>query len=290
MKTPGVSILILAHNKSAYTRRCLDSLPASSLRPFEVVLVDNGSTDDTPALFDAWQSRAEAAGIAVQRLRLPANEGAIRGRNAGMERMNGKHWVFLDNDAVVRTRGWMEKLSAVLENDPSIGAVGPKLVYALPPHGIQCAGCDVTKGGRVIFRGRGEERLAPAFNASRDCQTLISACWMMRADVAKKIGPLDERFSPVQFEDIDYCYRIREAGFRCAYEPTVEMYHFENVTTGRTAELNYPYLTVKNGIKFKEKWQHRYSVESGPADSEWSWVKVQTVTLDDVPEKLEVIG
>jgi O-antigen biosynthesis protein len=289
MKIPSVSILILAHNKSAYTRRCLDSLPASSLRPFEVVLVDNGSTDDTPALFDAWQSRAEADGIAVQRLRLETNEGAIRGRNAGMELMRGKYWVFLDNDAVIRSRGWLEKLGAILENDPSIGAVGPKLVYALPPHGIQCAGCDVTKGGRVIFRGRGEERLSPAFNTPRDCQTLISACWMMRADVAKKIGPLDERFSPVQFEDIDYCYRIREAGFRCVYEPSVEMYHFENVTTGRTAELNYPYLTVKNGIKFKDKWQHRYTVENGPSDNEWSWTKVQTVTLDDVPEKLELI-
>jgi O-antigen biosynthesis protein len=165
MQTPDTSILILAHNKSAYTRRCLESLPQSTLRPFEVVLVDNGSTDDTPALFDDWQKRAEAGGIVVQRLRLNTNEGAIRGRNAGMERMNGKYWVFLDNDAVVRSRSWLEKLRSVLESDSTIGAVGPKLVYALPPHGIQCAGCDVTQRGRVIFRGRGEERLSKEFNA-----------------------------------------------------------------------------------------------------------------------------
>lgn len=289
MQTPDTSILILAHNKSAYTRRCLESLPLSTLRPFEVVLVDNGSTDDTPALFDDWQKRAEAGGIVVQRLRLNSNEGAIRGRNAGMERMNGTYWVFLDNDAVVRSRSWLEKLRSVLESDSTIGAVGPKLVYALPPHAVQCAGCDVTNRGRVIFRGRGEERLSKEFNLRRDCQTLISACWMMRADVAKKIGPLDERFSPVQFEDIDYCYRIREAGYRCVYEPSVEMYHFENVTTGRTAELNYPYLTVKNGIKFKEKWQHRYTAESGPDDASWTWAKIQTITLDDVPQNLETI-
>jgi GT2 family glycosyltransferase len=289
MKTPAISILILAHNKSAYTRRCLESLPKSTLRPFEAVLVDNGSTDDTPALFDGWQKRAEAGGIAVRRLRLDSNAGAIHGRNAGMELMRGDYWVFLDNDAVVRSRRWLERLSAVLESDPAIGAVGPKLVYALPPHGIQCAGCDVTRGGRVIFRGRGEERLSGEFNVRRDCQTLISACWMMRADVAKKIGPLDERFSPVQFEDIDYCYRIREAGYRCVYEPSVEMYHFENVTTGRTAELNYPYLTVKNGMKFKEKWQHRYLSENGPDDAAWTWAKIPTITLDDVPENLETI-
>jgi len=289
MTAPDISILILAHNKSAYTRRCLDSLLNSSLRPFEVVLVDNGSTDDTPALFEAWQTRAESAGISVQRLRLETNVGAIDGRNAGMERMRGRYWVFLDNDAVVRSRAWLEKLRSVLESDPKIGAVGPKLVYALPPHDIQCAGCDVTQGGRVVFRGRGSPRMSAEFNTRRDCQTLISACWMMRADAAKAIGPLDTRFSPVQFEDIDYCYRLREAGYRCVYEPSVEMYHFENVTTGRTAELNYPYLTVKNGMKFKEKWQHRYLVEKGPADADWAWAKVATVTLDNVPENLELI-
>jgi len=254
------------------------------------VLVDNGSTDETTALFDAWQKRAEADGIAVQRVRLEKNIGAIDGRNAGMERMRGTYWVFLDNDAVVRSRGWLEQLRAVLDGDATIGAVGPKLVYALPPHDIQSAGCDVTQGGRVVFRGRGSPRLSTQFNTRRDCQTLISACWMMRADAAKKIGPLDPRFSPVQFEDIDYCYRLREAGYRCVYEPSVEMYHFENVTTGRTAELNYPYLTVKNGMKFKEKWQHRYLVEKGPADADWTWAKVATVTLDNVPENLEVIG
>lgn len=290
MTSPDVSILILAHNKSDYTRRCLDSLLNSSLRPFEVVLVDNGSTDDTPVLFDTWQTRAEAADISVQRLRLERNVGAIDGRNAGMERMRGRYWVFLDNDAVVRSRAWLETLRSVLESEATIGAVGPKLVYALPPHDIQCAGCDVTEGGRVVFRGRGSPRLSPEFNARRDCQTLISACWMMRAEAAKKIGPLDTRFSPVQFEDIDYCYRLREAGYRCVYEPSVEMYHFENVTTGRTAELNYPYLTVKNGMKFKDKWQHRYLAEKGPADADWTWAKVATVTLDNVPENLELIG
>src|SRR5688572_21391988 len=129
---PDISILILAHNKSAYTRRCLDSLLNSSLRPFEVVLVDNGSTDDTPALFDVWQKKAESADIAVQRVRLDRNVGAIDGRNAGMEKMRGRFWVFLDNDAVVRSRAWLENLRTVLESDPKIGAVGPKLVYALP--------------------------------------------------------------------------------------------------------------------------------------------------------------
>ena len=111
----------------------------------------------------------------------------------------------------------------------------------------------------------------------------------MPAAVAQKTGLLDERFSPVQFEDIDYCYRIRELGYRCRYEPTIELYHFENVTTGRTGAINYPYLTVKNGLKFKAKWKHRFTLENGPEDRDWTWAEIQSVALDDVPATLEFL-
>jgi O-antigen biosynthesis protein len=289
MQAPDVSILILAYNKSAYTARCLDSLLLSTLRPFQMVLVDNGSTDDTPQLIEQFSKRAAPEKITVASLRLDSNLGAIAGRNRGMELMTGKYWAFLDNDIVVRTRTWMEKLRGVLDRDSKVGVVGPKLVYALPPHDIQCAGCSVTKGGRVMFDGRGSPRNTPEFNTPRDCQTLISATWMLNAAVAKKVGMLDEAFSPVQFEDIDYCYRIREAGFTCRYEPSVEMYHFENVTTGRSDAINYPYITVKNGLKFKKKWEHHYTTESGPDDSMWTWAKIASVKLEDVPTNLETL-
>jgi GT2 family glycosyltransferase len=201
----------------------------------------------------------------------------------------GRYWVFLDNDVVVRTRSWLERLRTVLDENPRVGVVAPKLVYALPPHDIQCAGCDVTQGGRVVFRGRGQPRNAPDYSAPRDCQTLISAAWMMKADVAGQVGELDQQFSPVQFEDIDYCYRIRELGFSCRYEPSVELYHFENVTTGGTAAVNYQYVTVKNGMKFKAKWAHRFTKENGPPDDTWSWAQIPNVKLQDVPEELETL-
>ncbi|MCW8132777.1 MAG: glycosyltransferase family 2 protein [Planctomycetota bacterium] len=282
----SVSILVLAHNKAAYTTRCLQALRASSLRPFSVVLVNNGSTDETAQVFETFKAQGAADGIGVEIVTLATNTGAIVGRNQGMERLKGDYWVFLDNDAVLCTRSWLQKLRAVLQGDHKIGAVSPKLIYPTAPHDIQCAGCAVTKGGQVIFEGRGDARTDPKWNVPRDCQTLISACWMMPAAVAKQVGALDERFSPVQFEDIDYCYRIREAGYRCVYEPSVELYHFENVTTGRTGAINYPYLTVKNGLKFKEKWRHRFSQEPGPDDKDWKWREIASVSIDDVPATL----
>lgn len=284
----SVSILILAHNKAEYTRRCLAGLLQSTLRPFQVVLVNNGSTDGTERTFEEFRRRGAEEGLDVEILLLPQNMGAIVGRNRGMELLKGDYWVLLDNDAVVRTRSWLEKLRGVLQGDSQIGAVSPKLLYPNPPHDIQCAGCAVTPGGQVIFEGRGATRAEPRWNAPRDCQSLISACWMMPAQIAQETGTLDERFSPVQFEDIDYCYRIRELGYRCRYEPSIEMYHFENVTTGRTGTINYPYLTVKNGLKFKQKWRHRFSQEGGPDDKAWKWANIASVNLDDVPERLEL--
>lgn len=285
---PPVSIVVLAHNKAEYTRRCLDGLLASSFRPFEVVAVDNGSTDETPALFEQFAARAEAADIRFRPVRLEENAGAVTGRNLALERVEGDYVVFLDNDVVPRTRSWLEGLKAVLDGDRTIGIVGPKLIYPFPPHLIQFGGGAVTPTGWVQFCGRGEPRDHPDFNAPREVQCLISACWMMPYEVYQRVGALDEAFNPVQFEDIDYCYRARHAGYRVVYEPSVEMYHFENVTSGDTPQINYTYVTVKNGMRFKKKWRFMFEAEGGPLDSELDWKEIGKHDLSEIGE-LEMV-
>jgi glycosyltransferase involved in cell wall biosynthesis len=202
-----ISILILASNKCEYTRRGLQSLFSSSLRPFQVVLVDNGSTDDTPRVFDEFERHAAGERIDVKRLRFESNIGAIAGRNRGMEAMDGRDWVFLDNDIVVRSRGWMERLRAELERDAQV-VVGPKLVYPVAPHDIQCAGCDVTPGGqRFRSVGAGGALRRQVQRAAR-----LPDPDQRYVDDARRCGKdwaPGRPVSPVQFGDIDYCYRFR---------------------------------------------------------------------------------
>lgn len=280
-----MSVVLLAHNKADYTARCLAGLQATRYRPFELVIVDNGSTDGTPGVIDEYCGRLEGAGIRTLRMKFDANVGAVAGRNQAMNRAGGEFIVFIDNDVVPRTLSWMGRLAGFLSRNPDVGAVGPKLVYPSDPLTIQCAGCDVSADGRVWFRGRGESADAAAFAGERNCQALISACWMMPASAVRVVGPLDEGFSPVQFEDIDYCYRLREAGYRVVYLPEVEMYHFENVTSDGTQSLNYRYLTVKNGLRFKNKWRRRYSQEGGPEGDPLAWEReVPTARLEDIGE------
>lgn len=279
-----VSLIVLSHNKAEHTRRCFRGLVQSSYRPFEVLAVDNGSTDATPALYAAFAQDAEAAGIAFRPTRLDHNVGAVTGRNLALQQVRGDTIVFLDNDVVVRTRSWLERLMAALAADGRAGIVGPKLVYPFPPYLIQFAGGAVTPTGWVHFLGRGEPREAPAFNVPREVQCLISACWMMPRRLYDELGPLDEGFNPLQFEDIDYCYRARERGHKVLYLPSVEMYHFENVTSGDTPTINYRYVTVKNGMRFKRRWRSMFEKEGGPSDKEFHWADIPRRDISEVGE------
>ena len=89
----------------------------------------------------------------------------------------------------------------------------------------------------------------------------------------------------VQFEDIDYSYRIRELGKTVVYLPEVEMYHFENVTTSNIRPgMGLKRATIVNGLKFKKKWRHVFSKEDGPDDVDMNWEELPKVPLSEIGE------
>ena len=281
---PLTSIIVLACNKAAYTARCLDGLTKTSWRPLEIVIVDNGSTDETPELLADFERRAAGLDITVRRLRNERNIGAVSGRNQALELAAGDLIAFLDNDVVVRTRAWVERLADALGGAERGGIAGPKLLYPFPPPRIQCAGAAVSPRGRVFFRGRGEPPDAPEFNRAEEVQCLISACWLMRRAVYDDLGPLDTAYDPVQFEDIDYCYAARERGWQALYVPAAEMYHFESVTTSGSPAINNPYQIARNGLLFQRRWRDMFAAENGPRDEDWRWADIPTVKLRSIGE------
>lgn len=283
MPTPLISVVMLGCDKADYTRLALSALAETAYARMELAFVDNGSTDDTPAVVDAFAAAVAARGWTVRRIHFPENVGAVAGRNAALDAVTGDFIVFMDNDIVVGQRSWAARLLARFAAEPDLGILGPKILFAQPPHLIQCAGCDVYRNGRVDFRGRGQPADWPGARDARDVPCLISATWLMRADMARALGPLDRRFDPVQFEDIDYCYRARAAGWRVAYEPSVHVYHFENVTTdGGGATRNYLHLTVRNGLKFKRKWADEIERRGLPPEDAPPWRDIPRVGWDAV--------
>jgi GT2 family glycosyltransferase len=279
-----ISLITLTYNKLAVTRRCLPSLLQSSARNWELIVLENGSTDGTLEWLKAFQREAESAGIRITILPQANNIGCSTGRNVAAAAASGDRLVFLDNDVAVRSRDWLQGLGRVFEEDSTAAIVCPKLVYPFPPYAIQCAGGAVTPAGRVVFMGRGEANGEPRFNRRCEVQWAISACWMVRADVFRESGGFDEAFNPVQFEDTDLCYRIRSRGHRVVYEPAVEMYHYESTTTAGTAGLPNTALVVRHGLLFRNRWLSVIEKENGPAESEAAWRKIAIPPLESIPE------
>jgi GT2 family glycosyltransferase len=275
-----ISIIVLHHDKAEYSRACLESILLSSARPLEVINIDNGSRDDTPRVLEEWSQDAREAGIKTQLHCFDTNAGAIVGRNTALQMARGEHSVFLDNDTLVAQRDWLETLRDFLDADAQRAIVAPKMIFPWQPFDIECCGCGVSARGRIQYIGRGEAR--DSLTEPFVVQCAISACWMMPRRWSDRIGLLDEIYSPVQYEDLDLCYRAREMGGEVWALPAVEVFHFEHTTTSKSDDINFKYVTTKNGVTFKRRWSQVFHIEGGPTEEESAWKLLDRLDIHDV--------
>jgi GT2 family glycosyltransferase len=282
-----ISIVIPSLNKLTYTRRCLESLLLTTGVEYEFILVDNGSTDGSAEYLLAFRRQAAEHEVSVTVLLNDRNVGACTARNQAIGLCRGSDIAFLDNDIVLRDRRWLAVLSATLAEEARVAVVTPKLLFPFPPYAIEHTEIGISPRGTVGYVGRGADRDDPRFTTRRDLQCSASACVLVKRAVLDEVGGFDEIFNPVQFEDNDLFYRMKSHGYRLLYEPAVEMYHFENVTTDNSPRINFKYQTIKNGLEFKRRWRHLFETENGPADEDLRWVALPRRRIDDIGE-LEV--
>lgn len=215
-----VAVLILNHNQTEYTRDCLASLQLIDYPSFRILVVDNGSVDDSLRQVAQEFPRVEF-------LWLTENLGVAGGRNAGLRETLGsepEYILFLDNDTLVAP-DFLTRLVTRIDSDPGIGAVQPKIFFADPPNRI----CSV--GGKMYPRishyqhpGSGHFD-SPKFQDAREIDIVSGCAGLMRTKVFDKIGLLDESYSPYCHEDVDWSVRIRNAGYRLVVEPAAMVWH-----------------------------------------------------------------
>jgi GT2 family glycosyltransferase len=256
-----LSVIVVGFNKGELSARCLAGLLESTWRPLELIFVDNGSTDRTREILAEYEGAAISAGIRLTVLHLPRNTGSIVPRNVALRHCAGRYVSLLDNDAIIRSRDIFEVLIDFLDTHPTVGIVTPKFLYPSPPFRIQCAGGAVTREGFCYLLGRGAEREDPEFNHPVGLAWAISACMVMPAHVAERLGPMDEALSPTGFEDTDYCFRCRALGLEVAYVPEAEIYHAENTTTFGTPGLKIHAVMRRNQRLFGRRWRHMFPAE-----------------------------
>jgi GT2 family glycosyltransferase/tetratricopeptide (TPR) repeat protein len=218
-----VSLLILCCDEVEYTRLCLESVWRHTQPPYELILVDNGSHDDTPALLAQVQRRPGP--IRVEVLRNPSNLGFAKGCNQALAQARGRYLVFLNNDTVV-TAGWLERLLAWAQHDwPTVGLVGPLSNYATPPQQVAVPYTD-GPGLDAFAAQRRQRYLGQAVQVPR----LSGFCLLARRELLERIGGFDERYGIGFFEDDDLGWRAQDAGFRLLLALDVFVHHFGSRT------------------------------------------------------------
>jgi GT2 family glycosyltransferase/F0F1-type ATP synthase membrane subunit b/b' len=216
---PDVSILLVLYNQAELTFGCLGSiletLGAASFA-FEVIIVDNHSTDLTQALLE----RIEGATI----LRNTANLHFLKAVNQGSKVVRGRTILLLNNDAQLLP-GSVASALRTLDSSPNIGAVGGRII--LPDGTLQEAGSIVWQDGACSGYGRGQDPTNPDFMFQRDVDYCSGAFLLTPRVVFEELGGFDERFSPAYYEETDYCMRLWESGRRVVFDPDVAIIHYE---------------------------------------------------------------
>jgi GT2 family glycosyltransferase len=234
------SIVILTHNQLDFTRLCVESIRRCTDEPYELVFVDNGSTDGTVTYLQGL------AGATV--LTNAENRGFPAAANQGIGAAKGTQVVLLNNDTVVTT-GWLARLLRALHSDARIGLVGPTSNCVSGEQQVALRYEDVAGvDGFAWDWGKANGGIVV------DTDRLVGFCLLIRRAVIDKIGLLDERFGLGCFEDDDYCLRALKAGFRLVIARDAFVHHFGGRTFAGSG-IDFAGLMAKNSRLFQEKWQ-----------------------------------
>lgn len=250
-----VSIIIPTKDLGDTLNQCLSSIFEKSTYPnFEIILIDNGSTEQRAIeVIEMWQKK-ENERLKVFSLPIPFNYSTIN--NFAVQKSQGKYLLFLNNDTEIVTPDWIEALVEQAQRS-SIGAVGALLLF--PNNTVQHAG---VIGGVFYSCGHGHQGfpfLATGYfnqlNTINNYSAVTGACLMCRRDVFDEVGGFDEILA-VNYNDIDLCFKMLNKGYRNIYLPHVVLYHHEAKSRGYDTANDFKKARLFcEGKYFQTKWK-----------------------------------
>ena len=228
-KRPLVSIVIPTSDRASLLQKCLESIfEKTDYQNYEVIVLDHGSREaETLEFLLALEKRER---VRVERMEGPFNYSQLN--NRGVELSRGSFIALLNNDVEVLNDDWLSELvSHALR--PEVGIVGARLWY---PNGPMQHGGVILGAGGIASHAHVGVRHEPGYFArphlAQNLSAVTAACAVVRRDVYLQVGGFDEVNLPVTFNDVDFCLRLREAGYWIVWTPHAQLVHHESASRG----------------------------------------------------------
>jgi len=230
-------LILLSWNNLALLKQCVESLARSTDIACCLIIVDNGSTE--PGLREYIEGLKNPGMLEIKPLFNSSNEGFARGMNRGLRESVAPYACILNND-IIATEGWLSEMIKVAESDPSIGIVNPSSNnFGLRP-------------GKDITLEEFAKGLRPQSGRWVEMNACVGFCMLMKREVIKKIGFLDDKFGYAYFEDTDYGRRAQQAGYKCVMAKGCYVFHAEGRSGKFLKDKNETF--DRSARVFEQKW------------------------------------
>ena len=238
MKNGLVSVIITNLNGEGVLRRCLNSLLDQTYEPFEILVVDNASTD---ASVDIIESEYPTVALIKSRINL----GYSGGNNLGASRSNGSYLLFLDNDTEVEIT-FLKELVHAIGSDPKVGVVQSKILSIDNPPKVDSIGAFFTRTGILFHPEKGMPDTGRN-GSPYDVFVAQGTSMLVRAEMFRRLGGFDDDYI-VYFDDSDLCWRAWLAGYRVKIVPRSLVYHTSGAATSHQKSGFVTYHAFKNRL------------------------------------------
>ncbi|WP_114750865.1 glycosyltransferase family 2 protein [Pleomorphovibrio marinus] len=234
MDKPLISVITVNYNGLEHTIGMLASFQKVTYPHFEIIVVDNASKEDPSPLLDAFPE--------VKLIKNKENQGFAGGNNRGLEEANGEYFFLINNDTEVFP-DVLDNLILRCQNNPKVGLVCPKIRYYESPKIIQFAG--YTNINPITGRGKGigfQEIDKGQYDQAYITHLAHGAAMFIPKKVVEDVGLMAEFFF-LYYEELDYCERIKKAGYEIWYEPAACILHKESMSVGKNSLLKTYYMS-----------------------------------------------
>lgn len=262
---PLVSIIIPTKNGQELVKQCIESIyTLTTYANYEILLVDNGSDD--PQALDYFADLAQQGKVRLFEYQHAFNYSAIN--NFAVTKADGEFLVLMNNDIEILSPNWLDEMVSHLMR-PSVGCVGAKLYY---PNGtLQHAGVITGLGGVAGHSHKHFPGDHPGYfkrlQLTQVLSAVTAACLGVRKSVFEQVGGLNEQDLTVAFNDVDFCLKVRDAGFNNIWSPYIEMVHHESISRGHEDTPEKQTRFAKEVQYMKTSWGE--SLLNDPHYSQW---------------------